>query len=319
MDRVAVEPTISRTCLLLVIVILFFANAGRCLREEERGVTTGDGSPVPVVLWHGMGDSCCFSFSLGKIQRILEAEIPGVYVHSIRIGNNEIEDVENSYFGNINDQIKHVCEQLSQDTNLQNGYNAIGFSQGGQFLRAVAQRCPNPPMLNLISLGGQHQGVFGIPKCSDTSRLCNYMRRMLHLGAYLWYVQNSLIQASFWHDPLQEDEYQRKNLFLAEINNENVNNTEYKNNLQKLRALVLVKFENDTMVEPVETEWFGFYKPGQAKEVQKLQQSELYQQDWLGLRAMENAGKVYYLSLPGEHLQFTADWFIENIIKKYLI
>lgn len=54
--------------------------------------------------------------------------------------------------------------------------------------RAVAQRCPDPPMLNLISLGGQHQGVFGIPKCSDTSRLCNYMRRMLRYGAYLWYL-----------------------------------------------------------------------------------------------------------------------------------
>jgi len=317
MDRVAGEPTISRTCVFIAAILLFCANAGRCLRGEEDVKT--DGSPAPVVLWHGMGDSCCFSFSLGKIQQILQDEIPGVYVHSIRIGNNEIEDVENSYFGNINEQITHVCEQLSQDAKLQNGYNAIGFSQGAQFLRAVAQRCPNPPMLSLISLGGQHQGVFGIPKCSDTSRLCNYMRRMLHHGAYLWYVQNSLVQASYWHDPLREDEYQKKNLFLAEINNENDNNTEYKNNLQNLRALVLVKFENDTMVEPVESEWFGFYKPGQAEEVQKLQQSKLYQQDWLGLRAMEEAGKVYYLSLPTDHLQFTADWFIESIIKKYLI
>ena len=33
---------------------------------------------------------------------------------------------------------------------LQGGYNAIGFSQGGQFLRAVAQRCPNPPMKNAV-------------------------------------------------------------------------------------------------------------------------------------------------------------------------
>lgn len=24
--------------------------------------------------------------------------------------------------------------------------------------RAIAQRCPTPPMLNLISVGGQHQG-----------------------------------------------------------------------------------------------------------------------------------------------------------------
>lgn len=35
-------------------------------------------------------------------------------------------------------------------------YNAIGFSQGAQFLRAVAQRCPQG-MKNLVSIGGQHQ------------------------------------------------------------------------------------------------------------------------------------------------------------------
>lgn len=28
--------------------------------------------------------------------------------------------------------------------------------------RAVAQRCPNPPMLNLISFGGQHQGNYNM-------------------------------------------------------------------------------------------------------------------------------------------------------------
>lgn len=39
-------------------------------------------------------------------------------------------------------------------------YNAIGFSQGSQFLRAVAQRCPQG-MRKLISFGGQHQGVYG--------------------------------------------------------------------------------------------------------------------------------------------------------------
>ena len=39
-------------------------------------------------------------------------------------------------------------------------YNALGFSQGGQFLRAVAQRCPQG-MKNLVTFGGQHQGVYG--------------------------------------------------------------------------------------------------------------------------------------------------------------
>jgi len=35
------------------------------------------------------------------------------------------------------------------------------------------------------------------------------------------YIQESLVQASYWHDPLKEDEYQKKNIFLADINNEN--------------------------------------------------------------------------------------------------
>jgi palmitoyl-protein thioesterase len=50
-----------------------------------------------------------------------------------------------------------VCEMIANDPALQNGFNAIGFSQGGQFLRAVAQRCPTPRMRNLITVGSQHQ------------------------------------------------------------------------------------------------------------------------------------------------------------------
>lgn len=37
------------------------------------------------------GDSCCFSFSLGAIKKILENEIPGVEVISIRIGRDTAE------------------------------------------------------------------------------------------------------------------------------------------------------------------------------------------------------------------------------------
>lgn len=42
---------------------------------------------------------------------------------------------------------------------------------------------------------------------------------------FLRYIQESLVQAAYWHDPLQEDEYRKKNVFLADINNENTINT----------------------------------------------------------------------------------------------
>ena len=51
--------------------------------------------------------------------------------------------------------------------------------------RAVAQRCPDPPMVNLVTLGAQHQGVYGFPQCpGDNVKLCNYVRFLLSYGAY---------------------------------------------------------------------------------------------------------------------------------------
>lgn len=38
----------------------------------------------------------------------------------------------------------------------------------------------------------------------------------------------------------------------------------------------MVKYENDTTVIPKESAWFGFYKKGQAKKIQNLQESDLY-------------------------------------------
>ena len=33
--------------------------------------------PTPVVIWHGMGDNCCHSFSMGRIKELLEDNIKG--------------------------------------------------------------------------------------------------------------------------------------------------------------------------------------------------------------------------------------------------
>ncbi|TNN57356.1 Palmitoyl-protein thioesterase 1 [Liparis tanakae] len=110
------------------------------------------------------GDSCCNPLSMGSIKKMIEEEISGVYVLSLMIGKNVVQDTENGFFMDVNEQVSVVCSQLARDPELKAGYHAMGFSQGAQFLyvaavtrRAVAQRCPSPPMKNLISVGGQHQ------------------------------------------------------------------------------------------------------------------------------------------------------------------
>lgn len=97
-------------------------------------------------------------------------------------------------------------------------------------------------------------------------------------------MQDALVQATYWHDPLDEEAYINKSIFLADINNEIRVNKTYVENLNNLEHLVLVKFDNDTIVQPRETEWFGFYEPGQAKKVVPLNMTRLYLEVcWLSL------------------------------------
>ena len=135
-------------------------------------------APVPVVLWHGMGDTCCNPLSLGKIQKDIEAALPGIRVLSLQIGNDAAEDAENGFLMPIRQQIAIACAAIKNASYLSPGYNAIGFSQGAQFLRAVLQQCDGaPPMLNLISIGGQQRGVYGMPRCLGANHtLCDLMR-----------------------------------------------------------------------------------------------------------------------------------------------
>ena len=70
------------------------------------------------------------------------------------------------YLSDVNDDIASVAQTLAADPQLAGGFHGMGFSQGAQFLRAYVQRYNSPPVRNLVSVGGQHQGVFGFPSTS---------------------------------------------------------------------------------------------------------------------------------------------------------
>ena len=44
------------------------------------------------------------------------------------------QDTLNGFFKPINEQVEEACQKIAADESLQGGYNAMGFSQGGQFL-----------------------------------------------------------------------------------------------------------------------------------------------------------------------------------------
>lgn len=66
---------------------------------------------------------------------------------------------------------------------------------------------------------------------------------------------------------------------MPDINNEGAQkNQTYKQNLMSLENFVMVKFLLDGMVQPIESEWFGFYEEGQDVNVVSLRDSDLYKQ-----------------------------------------
>lgn len=108
-----------------------------------------------------------------------------------------------------------------------------------------------------------------------------------------------------------------RNPFLPDINNEGEKrNPKYAANLRALSRLVLFMFENDATVQPKESSWFGFWD---GDTIVPLQQQRIYREDWLGLKALDKAGKLVTAVVPGAaHMQFTLDWFEQNVIAPYL-
>jgi len=278
-----------------------------------------DAAPTPIVLWHGMGDCCCNPLSMGSVEKLFKERIPGVYTHSLMIGEGVVQDTENGFFMDINKQIDLACNIIRNDSRLADGFHGVGFSQGGLFLRGLVQRCGDLSIKNLVSIGGPQQGVYGVPHClGENHRLCDYMRRLLNYGAYTHWIQKLLVQAQYWHDPLAEAEYVEKSLFLADINNQGAEkNPEYAKNLGKLENLVLVKFLKDTMVDPKESEWFGWFDPSDPTTMVPWNQTLLYTEDWIGLKKLDQEHRVHLVEVDADHLHVDEETF-DRIIDQFL-
>lgn len=133
-------------------------------------------------------------------------------------------------------------------------------------------------------------------------------------------------QAQYYRDPAQLETYLKSNTFLADVNNEvpGGHNGTYSDNLASLNALVLVLFSADKTVVPKESSWFGSYAPSNTsdeKTVVPMRLQPLYTQDWIGLRTLDQSGRVVMETCEGEHMQLTDEcWkplvqrFVGNVL-----
>ncbi|KAL7941536.1 alpha/beta-hydrolase [Trichoderma barbatum] len=265
-----------------------------------------DDTPLPLVIWHGLGDAFN-SEGITAVGELADKIHPGTFTYAIKLGDDANSDRSATFLGNVTQQLQTVCEALAAHPILSTApaIDAIGFSQGGQFLRGYIERCNNPPVRSLITFGSQHNGISEFKTCGNADFLCKGAMALLKFNTWGNFVQSRLVPAQYYRDLNNFDAYLENSNFLADINNERpLKNEQYKKNLARLSNFVMYMFEDDTTVIPKQTAWFTEVN---GTEIVPLRKQTQYKEDWLGLRQLDSKGGLRFRSITGDHMQITAE------------
>lgn len=300
-------------------IINFTLLSSRAIHQDfialDSNLPTAQERYRPVVIWHGLGDHYN-STGIHKVADLFNRYYPGIEVYSISLDEIPSNDQQLSMFGDANIQLQQVCDKMKTIPNISSGFDGIGFSQGGLFLRALVQRCDDIKIANLITFGSPHMGVSELPLCEKNDWICKGRNAILKKQVWFSRVQRLLIPAQYFRDPKELDKYLKYSNFLADINNErdSINKT-YSERLSKLENLVLIEFLKDTTLVPKESS--KFFDRSANGEIIDFNQTRIYQQERLGLKSLYETNRIEFLSIDADHMDIPV-LFVERIAKKYI-
>ncbi|KAH0538797.1 hypothetical protein FGG08_004629 [Glutinoglossum americanum] len=291
-------------------------------------------NPLPLVIWHGLGNPvgqaqiATLLISIGdnydadglkSVGKLAEQVNPGTFVYNIRLDDNPSGDRAATFFGNLTIQLAQVCEDLASHPILSaspSGINALGFSQGGQFLRGYIERCNSPPVRSFVTFGSQHNGISEFQDCDPNDWVCKAAIGVMKSSTWSSFVQSRFVPAQYFRDPEDLSSYLEFSNFLADINNEReTKNKTYAANLASLEKFATYMFSDDTTAIPKESAWFaevnrtsGFVTP--------LQRRDIWREDWIGLRKLGEKGGLDFRIAEGRHMELN-DKLLTRAFREY--
>lgn len=144
------------------------------------------------------------------------------------------------------------------------------------------------------------------------------------------------LQAQYFRDPAQLSTYLASSQFLAAINNEvpESKNSTFRDNLSSLNALVLILFTDDKTVVPKESAWFGSEAIIESQQallptfdtqqatislsegrIVPMHKHPIYEEDWIGLKSLDQQGRIVFDVCQGEHMQISSCW--ERLVRQW--
>ena len=272
--------------------------------------------PLPLIIWHGLGDRYDAD-GLQSTGELAEEVHPGTYVYYVRTDDDGSADRSNTFFGNVTTQLAEVCEAIHNEPGLVDPddrskvrADALGFSQGGQFLRGLVETCEGLSVRSLVTFGSQHNGIAEFQECGTFDFLCKGATGLIKGNAWTDYVQGKVVPAQYYRTinettGLGSDEYLKHSNFLAKINNEReVKAKSYAKKIAALEYFVMYVFKEDVTVVPKETGWFAEVN-ATSGEVTPLRERKMYKEDWLGLKKLDKKGGLVFRNTTGKHMELS--------------
>lgn len=296
---------------------------------------------MPIVVFKGFNEGCCEGRAKSLVDA-LHSHLPSsTFIHSVRLHSDPYLDRLSTIFGNAFDQVDRICEQLATVPELNSGFIGIGLSQGGLLLRAYVERCPRPVPKKLITLGSPHMGMDTLANCSskDSKKLtrdiettldslallipnrllCGIIRKFILRAIESSFFQALVLPAQYFRikNPSSSPSSTRTTFrssppFLATINNEPPwpFNQTYKERLANLSLFVSYRFDQDELVLPPYSPWFSRVRRGAFD----LGPEEIYQDDRIGLRQLNETGRLQLKTLPDGHMQLPVDFVPRELL-----
>lgn len=200
-----------------------------------------------------------------------------------------------------------------------------------------------------MQFGTPHYGISALLPCPTPPTVtCLLAARAARAGIYSSYAQNHLIQAQYYRDVERLEAFWDINTFLTDLNNDHgpggLQLTEPKTNskgrLDGLNSFVAVMFDADRMssrllcamqwwreerkadragtVSPAQSAHFWTYAPGNKTVLVPLEEQEIYTEDRIGLRKLDQEGKLFLEHCPGEHMDLDSGDCAKKVLQKWV-
>lgn len=106
---------------------------------------------------------------------------------------------------------------------------------------------------------------------------------------------------NYWNDPHKQLLYYQYSDFLPYVNNEIVSNnsSRFRDGLLKLENMILIGGPDDGVITPWQSSHFGYYNSD--NEVEPMRHRDIYQNDTIGLRALEKQNRLHIITIPNVH------------------